>query len=175
MGIVYEAEQISLARRVALKVLAFAAALDAKQLQRFKTEAQAAAQLHHTNIVPVYGVGSDRGVHYYAMQFIDGQTLAALIQDLKRLAGPEPGDQIANCKLANPPSEASRVAVAPAAETVRQSATVPHSTRNPTYFRTMATLAVQAPRRWSTPTAWVSYTATSSRPTCWSTERETFG
>ena len=77
MGIVYEAEQVSLRRRVALKVLPFAAALDPQQLQRFQIEAQAAAQLHHTNIVPVYSVGCERGVHYYAMQFIEGQTLAS--------------------------------------------------------------------------------------------------
>jgi len=72
MGVVYEAVQISLGRRVALKVLPFAAALDARQQQRFKNEAHAAAQLHHQNIVPVYSVGCERGVHYYAMQFIDG-------------------------------------------------------------------------------------------------------
>src|SRR5207249_3279706 len=87
MGIVYEAEQISLGRRVALKVLPFAAALDAKQLQRFKNEAQAAAQLHHQNIVPVHFVGCERGVHFYAMQFVEGQTLAALIHELRREAG----------------------------------------------------------------------------------------
>jgi WD40 repeat protein/serine/threonine protein kinase len=85
MGIVYEAEQLSLGRRVALKVLPFAAAMDAKQLQRFKNEAQAAAQLHHTNIVPVHFVGCERGVHFYAMQFIEGQTLAAVIHDLRQL------------------------------------------------------------------------------------------
>jgi eukaryotic-like serine/threonine-protein kinase len=83
MGVVYEAEQISLHRRVALKVLPFAAALDARQLQRFKNEAQAAAHLHHQNIVPVYAVGCERGVHYYTMQFIEGQTLAAAIEALK--------------------------------------------------------------------------------------------
>jgi serine/threonine protein kinase len=84
MGVVYEAEQISLNRRVALKVLPFAAAMDPKQLQRFKNEAQAAAQLHHQHIVPVYGVGRERGVHYYAMQYIEGQTLAALIRELRQ-------------------------------------------------------------------------------------------
>lgn len=84
MGVVYEAEQLSLGRRVALKVLPFAAALDAKQLARFKNEAYAAAHLHHTNIVPVFAVGSDRGVHYYAMQFIDGQTLADLVREKRR-------------------------------------------------------------------------------------------
>jgi serine/threonine protein kinase/WD40 repeat protein len=81
MGIVYEAEQISLGRRVAVKVLALAAALDARQLQRFQNEARAAAGLHHTNIVPVYAVGTERGVHYFAMQFIDGQTLADVIRE----------------------------------------------------------------------------------------------
>src|SRR5262249_40247777 len=73
----------------ALKVLSFASTLDPKQLQRFKNEAQAAARLHHQHIVPVYSVGSDRGVHYYAMQFIDGQTLAAVIGDLRQLSGLE--------------------------------------------------------------------------------------
>jgi serine/threonine protein kinase len=84
MGVVYEAVQRSLGRRVALKVLPFAAALDLKQMQRFKNEAQAAALLHHTNIVPVFGVGCERGVHYYAMQLIEGQSLAALIHRLRQ-------------------------------------------------------------------------------------------
>src|SRR5262249_36174800 len=65
MGIVYEAEQISLGRRVALKVLPFAATMDPRHLQRFQNEARAAASLEHPHIVPVYGVGSERGVHYY--------------------------------------------------------------------------------------------------------------
>src|SRR5439155_3168187 len=83
MGIVYEAEQISLNRCVALKVLPFAATMDPRHLQRFRNEAQAAACLHHANIVPVHGVGCDRGVHYYAMQLIEGQTLAEIIHALK--------------------------------------------------------------------------------------------
>jgi serine/threonine protein kinase len=86
MGIVYEAEQISLGRRVALKVLPFASTLDPKQLQRFKNEAQEAAHLQHQNIVPVYATGCERGVHYYAMQFIEGQTLAAIVADIRRQA-----------------------------------------------------------------------------------------
>jgi hypothetical protein len=85
MGIVYEAIQLSLGRRVALKVLPFASGLDASRLQRFRNEAHAAAQLHHTNIVPVYAVGSDRGVQYYAMQLIEGQTLATLIDQLREV------------------------------------------------------------------------------------------
>src|ERR1700677_3889792 len=79
MGVVYEAEQISLGRRVALKVLPLASTMDSRQLQRFQNEARAAAGLHHTNIVPVYYVGSERGVHYYAMQFIEGHDLASVI------------------------------------------------------------------------------------------------
>jgi serine/threonine protein kinase len=86
MGVVYEAEQISLRRRVALKILPFAAAIDPRELQRFKNEALAAAHLRHENIVPVYAVGCERGVHYYAMQFVEGQSLAALIGELRRLS-----------------------------------------------------------------------------------------
>ncbi len=93
MGVVYEAEQISLGRRVALKVLPFAAALDPRQLQRFKVEAQAAAQLHHTHIVPIFSVGVERGVHYYAMQFIEGRTLAEVIRELRRLQGLAPNQE----------------------------------------------------------------------------------
>src|SRR6516165_2430869 len=90
MGVVYEAVQRSLGRRVALKVLPFAAALDARQLQRFRNEAQAAAHLHHQNIVPVYAVGAERGVHFYAMQLIEGQNLAAVIADLRGRIAPAP-------------------------------------------------------------------------------------
>src|SRR5262249_41943463 len=71
------------------KVLPFASTLDSKQLQRFKNEAQAAAHLHHTNIVPVHATGVERGVHYYSMQFIEGQTLAALIRELRQMEGLE--------------------------------------------------------------------------------------
>ncbi|MDB5305772.1 MAG: serine/threonine protein kinase [Phycisphaerales bacterium] len=87
MGVVYEAVQLSLGRRVAVKVLPFAAALDSRHLQRFKNEAQAAAQLHHTNIVPVYAVGCERSVHFYAMQLIDGQSLSDVIRGLRAAGG----------------------------------------------------------------------------------------
>jgi WD40 repeat protein len=85
MGVVYEAEQESLGRHVALKVLPDAALSDARQVLRFQREAKAAARLHHTNIVPVFGVGHDEEHHYYVMQFIPGLSLDAVLEDLKRL------------------------------------------------------------------------------------------
>lgn len=83
MGVVYEAEQISLGRRVALKVLPFAAMLDERLLKRFKNEARAAATLEHPHIVSVHFIGCERGIHFFAMQFVDGQTLEELIRRLK--------------------------------------------------------------------------------------------
>ena len=62
MGVVYEAEQISLRRRVALKVLRFGAVADKEALERFRREAETVAHLHHTNIVPIFAVGSEQGV-----------------------------------------------------------------------------------------------------------------
>ncbi len=85
MGVVFEAEQESLGRRVALKVLAASAVIDAKQLRRFEREARSAARLHHTNIVPVFGVGRQDGYHYYVMQFIQGQSLDLVLDELRRL------------------------------------------------------------------------------------------
>ena len=85
MGVVYEAEQVSLGRRVALKVLPRQVSSDLKTLARFRREARSAAQLHHTNIVPVFEVGKDGEVSYYAMQFIQGQGLDLVITELRRL------------------------------------------------------------------------------------------
>lgn len=99
MGVVYEARQLSLDRRVALKVLPFAGMLDRRQLQRFKNEAQAAAQLDHPHIVDVIAVGCERAVHYYAMRFIEGQTLAQAIDELRRAC--EPGGPAAQLGLEN--------------------------------------------------------------------------
>jgi serine/threonine protein kinase/Flp pilus assembly protein TadD len=112
MGIVYEAEQLSLGRRVALKVLPLAATMDPRHLQRFQNEARAAASLHHEHIVPVYAVGCERAVHFYAMQFIEGRSLAAVIaaQDSASRAqepsnaagGPDTGAVAAASTLAGP-------------------------------------------------------------------------
>ncbi|MHC4177321.1 MAG: protein kinase domain-containing protein [Planctomycetota bacterium] len=173
MGVVYEAEQISLRRRVALKVLPFAAVLDHRQLQRFKNEAHAAAQLHHTNIVPVHSVGCDRGVHYYAMQYIEGQTLSQLIHDLQPLEGfdgkppaeagrkgaVEPADSLAARRLAAPVTkcdpddvtvpyaEQDTPTAGPPSETAegpQAAISTERSTKSPAYFRSIAKLALQA-------------------------------
>jgi serine/threonine protein kinase/Tfp pilus assembly protein PilF len=163
MGIVYEAVQISLNRRVALKVLPFAGALDPKQLQRFKNESQAAAHLQHQHIVPVYFVGCERGVHFYAMQYIDGQTLAQLIAELRRSAGeeraPTPRDELlpATAETAAaplPPADAqpttgyspTRLMPAPPTpDTVPQAGlATERSHRTATYFRTVGRLGEQA-------------------------------
>ena len=85
MGVVYEAEQISLGRRVALKVLPGQASRDRVVQERFRREARAAARLHHTNIVPVFEVGQDGDVRFYAMQFIQGLGLDAVIAELRQL------------------------------------------------------------------------------------------
>lgn len=86
MGIVYEAEQLSLGRTVAVKVLPFASMLDDRRRRRFRNEARAAASLDHPNIVPVYFVGQERGVHFYAMQLIEGPSLAEMIKGFSRQA-----------------------------------------------------------------------------------------
>ena len=83
MGIVYEAVQQSLGRHIALKVLPPNAVLDPRYLHRFRREAQAVARLHHPNIAPVFGVGEEGGVHYYAMQFIRGRGLDQVLQDAR--------------------------------------------------------------------------------------------
>jgi Protein kinase domain len=102
MGVVYEAEQVSLGRRVALKVLPCHVSRDRQVQERFRREARAAARLHHTNIVPVHEVGQDGDVWYYAMQFIQGLGLDAVITELLRLRKPDKTD--------------SRISFAPEAE-----------------------------------------------------------
>jgi len=128
MGVVYEAEQLSLGRRVALKVLAFAAVLDSRHLQRFKNEAQAAAHLHHTHIVPVYSVGSDRGVHYYAMQYIRGLTVAQMIDEMRTREG----------------RDGTAAAQGAASSTTLAAVTAGQSSRTSGYCRSVARLGIQA-------------------------------
>src|SRR5215831_15962648 len=84
MGVVYEARQVSLNRRVALKVLSGGLGLTPKAVQRFHREAEAAAKLHHTNIVPVYATGEQDGTHFYAMELIDGPSLDQVIRQARQ-------------------------------------------------------------------------------------------
>ena len=139
MGMVYEAKQLSLGRRVALKVLPFAAVLDQRQIARFYNEAQAAAQLHHPHIVPVYAVGCDRGVHYYAMQYIEGQPLDVAIRQLRRLAEALPQGALPHA--ATSPAEAETVG--PSSATWRSFATAA-SLKSGNYFRTVVRLGIEA-------------------------------
>src|SRR6185437_1875394 len=117
MGIVYEAIELALGRRAALKVL-LAQRAPTTTVERFRREARAAAKLHHTNIVPVFGVGEHEGTPYYVMQYIRGQALDEVLGELRRLrrpgaeaeaVGPHPGPASGG---ANGASSAAEVAQA---------------------------------------------------------------
>jgi serine/threonine protein kinase len=151
MGVVYEAEQVSLGRKVALKLLPFAAALDARQLQRFRNEARAAGQLHHSSIVPVHYVGCEKSTHFYAMQFIDGQSVAAILQALRAPGGaatPGPGAQPATASLADDLASGALAPPRPlgpgAPSAVAEVRSLDGSAQSRAYFRTVAHLGVQA-------------------------------
>src|SRR5262249_31530213 len=111
MGVVYEAEQLSLGRRVALKVLTDRLIRDGRQKRRFEREAKAAARLHHTNIVPVFGTGEAEGIPYYVMQFIQGMALDLVIEELARLK-PDSAPLVAGSSPAPTPRAASAQVVA---------------------------------------------------------------
>ncbi len=84
MGVVYEAQQISLNRKVALKVLASELGLTSNSVERFQREAEAAAKLHHSNIVPIYATGEQDGAYFYAMELIEGASLDRVLQQLRQ-------------------------------------------------------------------------------------------
>lgn len=146
MGIVYEAEQLSLHRRVALKVLPFAGVLDERVLKRFKNEALAAAQLDHPHIVNVLAVGEERGVYYYAMRLVDGRSLAELIEAMQSGDG---GGPTANHDNAQPIdssliSTVEERAELPASTVVCGSASTLPPCRTADYYRAITELAIQA-------------------------------
>jgi WD40 repeat protein/serine/threonine protein kinase len=87
MGVVYQAEQVSLRRRVAVKVLPLLGMLDQQRLRRFKNEAHAAAVLQHPHIVSAFYFGCERGIHFYAMPFIDGLSLLEVVEHARRESG----------------------------------------------------------------------------------------
>lgn len=95
MGVVYRARQISLNRLVALKVLSHTLTCSERLVTRFLREAQAAARLHHTNIVPIYAQGRDGDLYYYAMELIDGRSLDAVFAEQRRLLAAPGGSRAA--------------------------------------------------------------------------------
>jgi WD40 repeat protein/serine/threonine protein kinase len=112
MGVVYEAQQLSLGRHVAIKVLPSHALLDPRHLGRFQREARSAARLHHTNIVPVFGVGEQDSLHYYVMQFIQGLGLDLVLDELRRLRRPRGQPAPTQDEAPGRPTDASRSASA---------------------------------------------------------------
>jgi serine/threonine protein kinase/Flp pilus assembly protein TadD len=154
MGVVYEAEQLSLGRCIALKVLPFAAMLDKQQLARFKNEARAAATLDHPNIVAIHSVGVERGVHYYAMQLIEGESLAQVIARLRSDRQSRGADRglrtdekaIATADSPSPvPSPDSAIRNPQSEIPTAVAALSTHPDANPReYFRAVAHLGIQA-------------------------------
>src|SRR5262249_51404910 len=131
----------------------------AKHLRRFQREAKAAAQLHHTNIVPVYHVGCERSVHFYAMQLIEGESLASVIRQLRRQLGRPALDDGSGPHPALPPSVTGEQAtgswvhlVPSSPKTVEQDTisdvslalSTHRSSKQEEYFRTAARFIVQA-------------------------------
>ncbi len=187
MGVVYEAEQLSLGRPVALKTLPFAAMLDQRQLTRFKNEARAAATLNHPNIVPVQTVGCERGVHFFVMQLIDGQSLARVIDQLRSSASDTDIDDIASSDFSNSSiasidfahqgahdqdvsTNAAPIDAAPATQAETRSEpqaaqSTNRSGRTGVSIRVWLDWAYRRPRHWNTRTSAACCTATSSQPT----------
>ena len=132
MGIVYEAVQESLDRRVAVKVLPRQSLLDETRRDRFHREAQTAARLHHTNIVPVFGTGEHDGHQYFVMQLIRGTGVDQVFHALRgeKVRGPSSDSTLA-------PAEAVRVLGA-RPDTSANPAHLP-----PTYYRSVARLGAQ--------------------------------
>jgi serine/threonine protein kinase len=163
MGVVYEAEQETLGRHVALKVLPRQALLKGTYLERFRREAKAAAKLHHTNIVPVFGVGECEGTHYYAMQFISGEGLDKVLRDLRRLRvthdsptvtlSPAEGSvapslltgrfDVSTASVANEPPALPAVSAATAADGVHGSSTLSTAGPEAHYYRGIARVGLQ--------------------------------
>ncbi len=164
MGVVYEADEISLGRKVALKILPFAGIVDERALQRFRNEVRAAAGLDHPNIVSVHSAGEQRGVHYYAMQFVRGQTLAEVIHQLSQMKNgdialsgdsisqilsvpsdsPAPSGTEPTAALARPAESLPAEDTVPVEQHRQQTIVASSSGSDPHFYRSIAILGVQA-------------------------------
>jgi serine/threonine protein kinase/WD40 repeat protein/tetratricopeptide (TPR) repeat protein len=151
MGVVYEAVQETLGRHVALKVLSNGK--NATYLERFRREARTAARLHHTNIVPVFAVGEADGLNYYAMQFIHGQGLDAVLREVRSLRVPEPSPPPASSAVAATVAKSLHdgdfvlavTAVEPAPQSVHSGSKSDLTARTElVYYREVARLGAQA-------------------------------
>jgi eukaryotic-like serine/threonine-protein kinase len=100
MGVVYEADQVALGRRVAIKVLPGRLVSNEKLRERFRREAQAAARLHHTSIVPVFAAGESDGQCYYVMQLIEGRGLDKIIREAATQGDKDPLEPREFCRTA---------------------------------------------------------------------------
>jgi serine/threonine protein kinase/WD40 repeat protein len=163
MGIVYEADQISMSRRVALKVLPLAGLVDELKIRRFQNEVRAVAALDHPNIVSVYMVGEERGVHYYAMQLIRGRSLSEVIASLRHVRD---GGEELNASSVSQITRRGQIADSPDAESSAadladsdsgegarpapaetaghaEGSTIPNSTRRE-YYHSVCALGIQA-------------------------------
>src|SRR5262249_24972605 len=136
---VYEAEQVSLGRHVALKVLPNGSRGSGPFRERFRREARAAARLHHTNIVPVYGVGEHEGTLFYAMQFIPGQGLNVVLEEVRLLRSRATWDQVGS--VASPDGGRSETGTESRSKGPR---TTLSSHSDGRYFREVARLGAQA-------------------------------
>ncbi|MDZ4779140.1 MAG: protein kinase [Planctomycetia bacterium] len=142
MGIVYEAEQVSLHRRVALKVLPQASLLDERLLRRFRHEAAAVASLHHPSIVPIYAVGAERGINFFAMQLIEGGNVAQVIAERRARATPQPSSAgIADDALPGSTTPSRRSTHV--ASTVAQAESTLTSVTGRKYYRAIARLGIE--------------------------------
>ncbi len=111
MGVVYLARQLSLQRVVALKVLYPHLSSVERSVERFRREARSAAKLRHPAICPVYAVGEERGLHFFAMAFVDGRNLAQELElERKRRSGAALDE--ANASLAFSPQRSYETQVA---------------------------------------------------------------